>query len=58
MAVDPPVDEVLWVVDGVPFAVVAAPYATRWPLSPGEHTFEARLPWRPERSGSATVLAH
>ena len=57
VAVDPPVDEVLWVVDGQPFAVVAAPYEVRWPLAPGEHVFEARLPWRPERSGSARVLA-
>jgi penicillin-binding protein 1C len=43
--VDPPVGQLLWLVDGEPFAVVDYPYATRWPLSAGEHHFEARVPF-------------
>lgn len=42
--VDPPGEEVVFYVDGVPFATVAPPYKTRWPLAPGEHIFEARVP--------------
>lgn len=57
VAVEPPVEAVVWMVDGEPWAVARAPYEVRWPLSPGLHTFEARLPYRPERSASATVLA-
>ena len=43
--VEPVVPQVVWVVDGVPFAVADYPYTTRWPLRPGEHTFQARAPW-------------
>ena len=39
---DPPAEQVVWYVDGQPFAVVDRPYTTRWPLAPGEHTFQAR----------------
>jgi penicillin-binding protein 1C len=48
--VDPPVDQLLWVVDGQPFALVEPPYVTRWPVEPGAHRIEARLPYREERS--------
>jgi penicillin-binding protein 1C len=57
VAVEPPVAEVVWYVDGAPWLVVGPPYEARWPLVPGEHTFEVRLPWRPERSAVARVLA-
>lgn len=57
VAVEPAVPSVLWFVDGEPFAVAEPPYEVRWPLSPGRHTFEARLPYRPERSAVATVVA-
>lgn len=56
-AVDPPVEQVVWLVDGTPFAVVGHPYAVRWPVQAGTHTFEARLPYRPERSGAVRVVA-
>ncbi len=42
--VDPPSEQVLWVVDGVPFELTNYPYTVRWPLEPGEHTIQARLP--------------
>lgn len=40
--VDPRLGEVVFYVDGVPFATSAAPYAVRWPLAVGDHVFEAR----------------
>jgi len=41
--VEPPVDEVVWYVDGLPAATAAYPYTARWRLQPGEHTFQVRL---------------
>jgi penicillin-binding protein 1C len=41
--VDPPVNEVVWYVDGLPVATAAYPYSARWRLQPGEHTFQVRL---------------
>ncbi|MBV8200283.1 MAG: transglycosylase domain-containing protein [Acidobacteria bacterium] len=41
--VDPPAGEVVWYVDGLPFATAAYPYTARWRLQPGEHTFQVRL---------------
>ncbi len=40
--VDPAVSQVVWYVDGEPFEVVDHPYTTRWPIRPGEHTFQVR----------------
>jgi penicillin-binding protein 1C len=54
--VDPPVEQVVWYVDGVPFQVVPYPYSTRWPLTVGEHTFQLRLPYRQEVSSPVSVL--
>jgi len=56
-SVDPPVDQVVWYVDGEPFAVVEYPYTARWPVRPGEHSFEARLALRTERSARVRVQA-
>lgn len=39
---DPRTEEVVWYVDGVPFATVQRPFTTRWPLESGDHVFEAR----------------
>ncbi len=39
---DPRTEEVVWYVDGVPFATVQRPFTARWPLSSGDHVFEAR----------------
>ncbi|MFH1467677.1 MAG: transglycosylase domain-containing protein [Pseudomonadota bacterium] len=44
VVVDPPVEQVLWRVDGQPFALVDAPYGVRWPMIPGEHVFQAEVP--------------
>jgi penicillin-binding protein 1C len=39
---DPPANEVVWYVDGLPFATAPYPYTARWRLRPGEHTFQVR----------------
>lgn len=56
-AVDPPVEQVVWWVDGQPFATVAHPYVARWPVQPGSHTFEVRAARGPERSKTVIVYA-
>ena len=43
VVVDPPVNEVVWYVDGLPVATAPYPYTARWRLQPGEHTFQVRL---------------
>ena len=43
--VDPPAPQVVWYVNGSPFKVVDYPYAARWPLESGEHTFQVRVPY-------------
>lgn len=53
--VDPPSEQVLWYVDGQPYELADYPYSLRWPLAPGEHTFEARVPFRDERSQTVRV---
>ena len=44
VVVNPPVDQIVWYVDGAPFQITDFPYTARWPLEPGEHTFQARVP--------------
>ena len=41
--VSPSVPEIVWYVDGEEYRRVAYPYETRWSLSSGEHTFQARF---------------
>ncbi len=55
--VDPPANEVVWYVDGLPFVTAPYPYTTRWRLQPGEHTFQVRLPFAGgvSRPGRITV---
>jgi hypothetical protein len=56
VVVDPPSRQVLWVVDGHPYALVDAPYVTRWRLQEGEHVIQARLPNAPTASSAVRVL--
>ena len=53
--VEPAVEQLVWYVDGRPFRTVDAPFETRWPLEPGEHSFQARLPWGDVRSAAVRV---
>jgi penicillin-binding protein 1C len=43
--VSPAAREIVWWVDGEPFATVPWPYTARWKVTPGAHTFVARLPF-------------
>lgn len=42
--VDPPVAEIVWLVNGEPFQSVGYPYEVRWPLKQGTHHFQIKLP--------------
>lgn len=55
VVVDGAATQVVWYVDGKPWTVVDVPSVARWPLRPGEHTFQARLPYRPETSATIRV---
>ncbi len=54
--VEPGSPQVVWIVDGRPFVVADYPYTARWPLAPGEHTFEARLPFSDVTSSPVRIL--
>jgi len=56
VVVDPPVRQVVWYVDGRPYETVNYPYTTRWRLTPGEHTFQVRLPFSEGASGAVRVI--
>lgn len=54
--VDPEPAQVLWLVDGRPFRLEDYPFTARWPLAPGEHTFQAQVPATGRKSGLVRVL--
>ncbi len=56
LEVEPEVPQVIWYVDGKPWQLAGPPYTVRWPLTPGRHTIQARLPYRSETSAISTVL--
>jgi len=56
VVVDPPVRQVVWYVDGQPYATVDYPYTTRWRLTPGEHTFQVRIPFTADGSPEVRVI--
>jgi len=41
---DPAPPELTWYVDGRPWRVAGYPYTVRWPIEPGAHTFQVRIP--------------
>jgi penicillin-binding protein 1C len=47
--------QVVWYVDGKPFLVAQSETAARWPLKPGIHTFEAKVPYRGLSSTPITI---
>jgi penicillin-binding protein 1C len=51
----PAATQVTWYVDGKPFLVSAAGAVARWPLQPGTHRFEARIPYRDLASRPVTI---
>ncbi len=54
--VEPAASQLVWYVDGRPFRTVDPPFDLRWPLVPGEHTFQARIPFTAARSRAVTVI--
>ncbi len=52
----PHVDQIVWYVDGTPFALGDPDERVGWPLTPGEHRFQIGLPLRPERSRAVRVV--
>lgn len=55
-AVNPPVPQLLWYVDGKPFKLADYPYTARLNLTPGEHTIQAGLPNSPVMSGRVKIV--
>jgi penicillin-binding protein 1C len=45
-----PVEQIVWYVDGQPFALGEPGKPTFWPLQPGVHRFQARMPLQPGAS--------
>jgi penicillin-binding protein 1C len=56
--VDPPTEQIVWYVDDEPFAVADYPYSVRWPLTPGRHTIQARIPFVDSRSNVVEVVVY
>ena len=54
-AASPGLGQIVWYVDGAPFAVGPPDAAVAWPLQPGAHRFQVGLPLRPERSAVVLV---
>lgn len=55
VVVDPPPQQIVWYVDHRPFQVVDYPYTARWPMTAGEHIFQARVPYTDAASRSVRV---
>jgi penicillin-binding protein 1C len=54
-AVEPPVAQLVWYVDGHPFRVADRPHTARWSLQPGVHEIQARLPFSKDASASVRI---
>jgi penicillin-binding protein 1C len=48
--VEPHVPQIVWYVDGQPFAITDPDQPVFWPIQSGEHRFQIRLPYRNETS--------
>ena len=53
--VEPAVDQILWRVDGEPYALVDYPFETRWHLAPGDHWIQAEVPYSGHRSAVVRI---
>jgi penicillin-binding protein 1C len=54
--VEPRVPQVVWYVDGEPFAVSDPDQPVFWTIKPGAHTFQLRLPLQPGASRAIQVV--
>jgi len=55
---DPAPPELTWYVDGRPWRVAGYPYTVRWPIEPGAHTFQVRIPGQEDTSPPIRVSVH
>ncbi|MFO1371520.1 MAG: transglycosylase domain-containing protein [Candidatus Competibacteraceae bacterium] len=55
-AVKGPVSQIVWYVDDEPFGIAEVDKPLYWPLRKGAHQFQARLPYREERSRLVRVV--
>lgn len=55
VATDPPVAQVVWYADGIARQVSPPDQPFHWPIEPGRHAFQVRLPQRPEASAPVTI---
>ena len=54
--VEPRVAQIVWYVDGEPFAVTDPDKPLFWPIKPGAHRFQLRLPAQDEASAEVHVV--
>jgi penicillin-binding protein 1C len=54
--VEPRVPQVVWYVDGEPYAVSDPDQPVFWTIKPGAHTFQLRLPLQPGASRAIQVV--
>ena len=52
----PHVPQIVWYVDGAPFALTDPDTPVPWPLRAGEHRFQIGLPLRAERSRTVKLV--
>ena len=55
---DPAPTELTWYIDGRPWRVAGYPYTVRWPIEPGAHTFQVRIPGQQDASPPIRVSVH
>jgi penicillin-binding protein 1C len=54
--VSPPVQQIVWLVDGQDYAIADPAAPLYWPASPGVHRFQIRLPLQRGASGVIRVV--
>ena len=53
---EPPVPQVVWLVDGAPVATADPAKPFFWPMTPGAHRFQVRLPFANTASAAVRVV--
>jgi len=54
-SVTPAIPEIIWIINGEPMNPTPFPYAARWPLKPGVHSFQVRFPHAAGISDPVTI---
>ncbi len=55
-AAEPPVPQIVWLVDGKPVATAAPDAPLYWTMTPGRHRFQIRLPLQNSESRPLSVV--